>query len=134
VQGDTYANDALGANELDQLVRYAPLRIALAVCLVVAQVTDVAGLVGGGAVVFAVGVDCTPVSLLLSISSSPLHIQPPILLCNSEKNAVLEYEVNREGTDRLTVRPSRGAPIRVVAKSMNMHATLSVGVVARDIP
>jgi len=54
----TYADDALGADKLDELVRHASLSVALAVRLEVAQVTDVAGLVLGGAVVFAVGVDC----------------------------------------------------------------------------
>jgi hypothetical protein len=58
----TYADDALGADELDELVGYASLGVALTVCLEVAQVANVAGLVLGGAVVLAVGVDCTCMS------------------------------------------------------------------------
>lgn len=51
------ADDALGANQLDQLVRGAALSIALAVGLEVAQVTDVALVVFGRAVRLVVGVD-----------------------------------------------------------------------------
>jgi hypothetical protein len=53
----TYANDTLGADQLDQLVRVASLSIALAVGLEVAQVTDVALVVLGGAVGLVVRVD-----------------------------------------------------------------------------
>jgi hypothetical protein len=53
----TYANDTLGANQLDQLVRVASLSIALAVGLEVAQVTDVALVIFGGAVGLVVRVD-----------------------------------------------------------------------------
>jgi hypothetical protein len=107
---ETYADNALRPDKLDELVRHAALSIALAVRLEVAQVADVAGLVGGGAVVFAVGVDYTHISTLQSTAS----------------------EIGDTGN--LTMRPRRRAPIRVVAKSVNVHATLSVGVVARDIP
>jgi len=51
------ANDALGANQLDQLVRGAALSVALAVGLEVTQVTDVALVVFGRAVRLVVGVD-----------------------------------------------------------------------------
>ena len=54
---ETYANDALGANQLDQLIGDGSLSIALAVSLEVAQVTDVALLVAGGTVGLVVGVD-----------------------------------------------------------------------------
>jgi len=53
----TYANNALGSDELDQLVLMAALSIALAVGLVVAQVTDVAFLVVGSTVGLVLGVD-----------------------------------------------------------------------------
>lgn len=53
----TYANDALGANELDQLVLDAALGVALAVGLEVAEITDVTLLVAGGAVGLVVRVD-----------------------------------------------------------------------------
>lgn len=54
----TYANDALGANELDQLVLDAALGVTLAVGLEVTEVTDVALLVVGGTVGLVVRVDC----------------------------------------------------------------------------
>lgn len=54
----SYANDALGTNELDVLVAHGTLGIALAIGLDVAQVTDVTGLVGGSTVRLSVGVDC----------------------------------------------------------------------------
>ena len=50
-------NDALGANQLDQLVRSAALGVTLAIGLEVTQVTDVALLVLGGTVGLVVGVD-----------------------------------------------------------------------------
>ena len=50
-------NDALGANQLDQLVRSAALSVTLAVGLEVTQVTDVALVVFGRAVRLVVGVD-----------------------------------------------------------------------------
>jgi hypothetical protein len=61
-RGITYANDALGTNQLDQLVRDVALCVTLAVCLEVAQVTDVALVVAGGAVRLVVWVDCARVS------------------------------------------------------------------------
>ena len=56
-KGNTHADDAVLADELDQLVGDGALCVALAVRLEVTQVTDVADLVLGGAVVLAVGVD-----------------------------------------------------------------------------
>ena len=53
----THANNALRANELDQGVLHRALRVALAISLDVAEVADVALLVGGGTVGLAVGVD-----------------------------------------------------------------------------
>lgn len=52
------AEDALGADQLDELVRDGALGVALGVGLEVAQVADVALAVGGGAVGLVVGVDC----------------------------------------------------------------------------
>ena len=83
------ANDALGADQLDQLVCDTSLRIALTISLEVAQVTDVALLVLGGTVCLVVGV-----------------------------------EVGTGGC----------AAVCVVAKGVDVHATLSVGVVAGDVP
>lgn len=54
----TYPNDALGANDLDVLVGHGALRVALSVCLDVAEVTNMTVLVNRGAVGLAVGVDC----------------------------------------------------------------------------
>ena len=86
---ETYADDALGADQLDQLVCDTSLRIALTISLEVAQVTDVALLVLGGTVCLVVGV-----------------------------------EVGTGGC----------AAVCVVAKGVDVHATLSVGVVAGDVP
>lgn len=55
---DGPAEDALGPNQLDELVGDRTLGVALTVGLVVAEITDVADVVGGGAMLFGVGVDC----------------------------------------------------------------------------
>jgi hypothetical protein len=54
----TYADDALGADDLDELVGHGALGVALGIRLDVAEVTNVAVLVGRGAVCLAVRVDC----------------------------------------------------------------------------
>jgi len=89
VDDDGAADDALGADELDELVRHAALGVTLTIGLNVTQVTDVAVLVFGGAVLLAVGVE---------------------------------------------VRASRCASVGVIAEGMDVHSTLSVGVVAGDVP
>lgn len=48
---------ALGPDQLDELIGNAALGVALAVGLIIAEVTDVADLVGRGAVLCGVGVD-----------------------------------------------------------------------------
>lgn len=58
----TYANNRLGTNQLDQLIRNAALRVALSIRLDVAQVANVALFVVGGAVGLVVGVDYYTVS------------------------------------------------------------------------
>ena len=58
VNNDGAAEDALGTDQLDELVADRALGVALAVSLEVAQVTDVALLILGGTVGLAVGVDC----------------------------------------------------------------------------
>ena len=56
-----------------------------------------------------------------------MHTYPNIVDCRGRKA--------REGVNRkLTVRSSRRASIRVVTESMHMHTTLSVSVVARNVP
>ena len=54
----SYANHALGADELDEAVGHAALGVALSIRLDVAEVTNVAVLVARGAVGLAVRVDC----------------------------------------------------------------------------
>ena len=54
---ETYANDGLGADELDEVVSHGALGVTLSIGLEVAEITDVADLVLGGTVVLAVGVD-----------------------------------------------------------------------------
>lgn len=56
-EGITYANDGLGADQLDVLVLNAALGVALSIGLDVAQVTNVAGLVRGSTVGLVVRVD-----------------------------------------------------------------------------
>lgn len=53
----SYANDTVGADQLDKGVRDRALGVALVVSLDVAKVTHVASLVRGGAVGFVVRVD-----------------------------------------------------------------------------
>jgi len=62
---ETYADDALGADQLDQLVCVASLSIALGVGLEVTQVTNVALLVGWGTVCLVVRVDCHRLSMYI---------------------------------------------------------------------
>jgi hypothetical protein len=57
VDDNSAAKNALGADQLDELVRDGALGVALGVGLEVAQVADVALAVGGGAVGLVVGVD-----------------------------------------------------------------------------
>lgn len=58
VHDDGPAEDALGPDQLDEFVGDGALGVALAVCLEVAEIADVADVVGGGAVLLGVGVDC----------------------------------------------------------------------------
>lgn len=66
-KGKTHADDAILSNELDQLISHASLRVTLAVGLEVAQVADVAVVVGGSAVVLVVGVD------FWTLATDPTH-------------------------------------------------------------
>jgi hypothetical protein len=112
--GKAYANDALGADELDELVAHGALGVALGVGLDVAQVANVTVLIRGRAVRLAVGVDCQRV--LASIRAA-----------DTQGSQGKELGVR-------TVWPSRRAAVGVVAEGVDVHATLGVGVVARDIP
>lgn len=55
---DSYANDAVGANQLDKVVGDGALGIALSISLDVAEVTNVTGLIRGSSVGLVEGVDC----------------------------------------------------------------------------
>lgn len=57
-EGKTYANDGLRADELDEVVSHGALGVALSIGLEVAEITNVADLVGAVAVGGATGVDC----------------------------------------------------------------------------
>jgi len=57
VDDNSAADDALGANQLDEAVRNGALGVALGVGLDVAQVADVTGVIGRGTVSLAVGVE-----------------------------------------------------------------------------
>jgi len=83
------ANDTLGSNQLDELVRHRSLSVALPISLEVSQVTNMAVGVRGRAVILVVWVK---------------------------------------------VRTGRSATIGVVTKCVHMHSTLSVGIVAGDVP
>ena len=117
----TYANDALGPDELDELVCDRALGVALAVGLNVAKVTDVAVVVGRAAVGLAVRVDWRFTSSRVSHQSleSGSNPRPP-----------------RAARRRcqLTMRAGRGAAVGVVTEGVDVHATLGIGVVAGDIP
>lgn len=56
--GVSYANDAVGTNQLDKLVGDGALGIALTISLDVAEVTNVTGLIRGRTVSLVEGVDC----------------------------------------------------------------------------
>jgi len=58
VNNDGTAEDALWANQLDELVRYGALSVSLSVGLEVAQVTNVTLRIGWSTVGLAVWVDC----------------------------------------------------------------------------
>jgi hypothetical protein len=107
IRKKTYTNNALGSNQLDQLVGVASLGVALAVSLEVAQITDVTLLVVG----------CT-VGLVLGVDYSALAAIPILTRVSLQ----------------LTMRTSRRAAIGVVTESVNVHTTLSVGVVTSNVP
>lgn len=58
MDNNSASKNALGADQLDVLVRDGALGVALGVGLEVAQVADVALAVGGSTVGLVVGVDC----------------------------------------------------------------------------
>ena len=75
-KGNTYADDAVLTDELNQLVSDGALCVALAVGLEVTQVTDVADLVLGGTVGLVVGVDCcSSAQVRPCLQSAQQHLQ-----------------------------------------------------------
>lgn len=85
----TYTQDALGADQLDELVLHRADGVALSVGLEVTKVTDVADFILGGTVGLAEGVE---------------------------------------------VGASRGAAVGVVSELVDVEGTVSVGIVAADVP
>jgi hypothetical protein len=53
----SYADDTLGSDELDELVRYRSFRVPLSVGLNVPKVPNMASLVGRSAMVLPIGID-----------------------------------------------------------------------------
>jgi hypothetical protein len=107
IKKKTYANNALSANQLDQLISVASLGVALTISLEVAQVTNVALLILGRTVGLVLGVDYS------ALAAAP---NPPQISL------------------QLTMRTSRRAAIGVITESVNVHAALSVGVVTSNVP
>jgi|SRR5687767_2904628 hypothetical protein len=105
----TYANDAVGTNELDEVVGHGALGVALTISLDVAEITDMASLIGGSTVGLAVRVDYMHLSALIIAAMSPLG-------------------------SKLTVRASGGAAVGVVTEGVDVEAALRVGVVSGNVP
>lgn len=110
----TYANDAVGANQLDEAVRDGALGVALAIGVDVAEIANVASFVGGSTVGLAVG---------LTGGSCGQH---------GARSWVCLWKVG--GLAKHTVRAGRGAAVGVVTKGVNVEAALGVGVVAGNVP
>lgn len=104
----SYANDAVGADQLDQRVGGRALGVALGIGLDVAEIANVAGLVGGSTVGLLVRVDW----------------RQRVSTCEAR---VLQMQ-------KLTVRAGRGAAVGVVTKGVDVEAPLGAGVVAGDVP
>ena len=121
VDDDGAAEDALRADQLDELVRDGALGVALGVGLEVAQVADVALAVGGGAVGLVVGVDWGRKNV-----SDGVVVRETCGKSDSTRH-------DRTGK-KLTVRTGAGAAVGVVTEGVDVHATLGVGVVAGDVP
>lgn len=102
----SYADNALRTDELDELVRYGALGVALGISLEVAQVADMAVLISRRAMLLVKWVDCCPLESQETIFA---RVKP-------------------------TVWASGCAAVGVVAKSVDVDASLGVGIVASDIP
>ena len=103
---DSAAKHALRPDQLDVFVSHGALSVALAIGLEVAEITNMADAVRW----------CT-VSLIVWVD----YIQSAHSLC-------IVYLV------ALTVWACAGAAVGIVAKGMNVHATLSIGVMTADFP
>ena len=67
----TYANNALGTDQLDELVSGRAFAIALSISLEVSEISYMANLIGGSTMSLAVWVDC---SAQLSALSEPVCV------------------------------------------------------------
>lgn len=105
----TYADNTLWADQLDKLVGGRTLSIALSIGLEVSKVSNVAGLISWGTVSLSVWVD-------YSMIHQPLPIY--VLYPSSPR----------------TVGACGCAAICVITKLVDVHATLSIGVIAGDVP
>lgn len=107
--GKTYANNAVWADQLDQLVGDRAGGVALGIGLEVSEVTNVALLISWGTVVLALWVDCCdPLALVLHI----LQLWGVVL----------------------TVRAGGRAAVGVVTELVDVDATLSIGIVTGEVP
>lgn len=109
VDDDGATKDALGADQLDELVGDRALSVTLAIGLEVTQVTNVALVILGSTVGLAVRVDCQCMSICFFL----------VPVCRART---------------LTVRTGGSAAVGVVTEGVDVHTTLSVGVVAGDVP
>lgn len=119
VDNNSAAENALGTNQLDQLVLHRALSIALSIGLEVSEITDVALRVLWCTVLLGVRVDC----MRERKREREISIHGP-----GEANTAMLCCATR------TVRSSAGAAVGVVSERVNVHATLRVGVVTGNVP
>ena len=117
---DSPSQHALGPNELNEAVGNAAFGIALAVGFEVAEIADVALGVGGGAVLFAEGVDWERKE---GVRGGCYGVRwERKSWCGIMGGGLLR-----------TVRTSACAAVCVVAELMDVHAALGGGVAAVDV-
>jgi len=111
--GSTYTNDALWANQLNQLIGLGTLAVALSISLEVSEIAYMANLVSWSTVGLSVWVDCSYIHQL------SFHV----------------ISKRSEGSGgRLTMRASGGAAVGIISKLMDVEATLCVGIIASEVP
>lgn len=117
VDNNSAAENALGTNQLDQLVLHRALSIALSIGLEVSEITDVALRVLWCTVLLGVRVDCMRGRGWEISIHGPGEANTAMLCCDTH-----------------TVRSSAGAAVGVVSERVNVHTTLRVGVVTGNVP